>query len=231
MGERTAGTLFIRLHPRVIRLCGRPIRCVRCNHAHYPRRRIFSPLCARSVRRVLSSVAALPKRLSASPNCCSGGSTSYSGHRPAMQGHYAVLKPEVGEVMKISGENEEALVCRDPRAVKRSRRKKITFLLVFSSYSPPSLFLGPRCAVSASAGPLRWVEIHRQVQGGFIRILFCTVSVPLNFVLRLDSSAAVPSDVIYSILRGLWIFWVGWGMISFLSCPWQLQVGLTHGVL
>lgn len=47
-----------------------------------------------------------------------------------------------------------------------------------------------------------------QLQAGLVSIVFCAISVPADFALRLVSSAAVPADLVDGILYGLRVTWV-----------------------
>lgn len=148
-----------------------------------------------------------------------------------LEWRHAVPKPEVSEIIEIKAEIEEVVVYRNFQSVKRSRREQVTFLLLLSVHCRPLRVLGPRRTVSPSGDLVEPYQPHGQLRDAFICILFRTICVSSDFVLRENSCAAVPSDSIDSILCGLRVNRVGQRATAFLSCPGQLHIRLIQSIM
>lgn len=79
--------------------------------------------CTKSVRRDLFSFAAILKTFLHLAKTSPGWLREVLGQERKMQRHHTVSKPEVGEIIELKNENEEAVVYGDLRPVQRSRLK------------------------------------------------------------------------------------------------------------
>lgn len=100
-----------------------------------------------------------------------------AGQELLRQEGHVVPNPEVDEEGRMKDENEDAVGYRHLRPVKRSRLEYITFVLVFLLHRSTSRLLEPQCMVSPFGGRIQSNRTHRQLQGGLIPMVFCTVSV------------------------------------------------------
>lgn len=108
----------------------------------------------------------------------------FLGQERALQGRHGVSKPEVCEVAEMKDEEEKAVVYRNSRAVKESRSKFTTFILVLSLHFSPSRSLRLPCVVSPTSSPIASDNICKLLRGESIRIFFCLISVPSDFIFR-----------------------------------------------
>lgn len=107
----------------------------------------------------------------------------------------------------------------------------MVFYLYLSLHYPLSRLVRPLYLAAQCGGSVGLDKISRQLQGRFIGIVFCPISVPSDVVLFQIHYAAVPEDSVNSVLRGILVIWVCRGSIPILSFPLQSCLGLTRTVV